>query len=116
MITFYNDWPAMLHPSRYNWIDFTVAWLSFEMDRRLGEFEIHFALLGFHAILRFRVSDGDPQFKADIARTIGELDAGTLRISIPLAEYEALKATSVARDATLHVACQSGAVIREEGE
>lgn len=27
-----------------------------------------------------------------------------------------LEATSVAQDATLHVACQSGAVIREEGE
>lgn len=116
MIAFYNDWKSLLQPKRYNWIDFTVAWLSFESDRRFGEFEVHAALFGLHAILRFRVSDGDPQFRADIAKTIGELDAGTLRISIPLAEYEALKATSVAQDATLHVACQSGAVIREERE
>lgn len=116
MIDFYCDWTALLQPKRYNWIDFTVARLSFEMDRRFGEFELHAALLGLHAILRFPVSDGDPQFKADITKTIAELDAGTLRVSIPLAEYEALQAASVARDATLHVACQSGAVIREESE
>ena len=114
MIDFYCDWPALLQPKRYNWIDFTVARLSFEMDRRFGEFELHVALVGFHAIVRFNVSDGDPQFKADIAKMSAEFDAGTLRISIPLAEYEALQAA--AKGEPVHVACQSGAVIREDWE
>lgn len=116
MIRFYSDWPGLLRPRAHNWVDFSLLHLSFENDRRFGNFEWHVALLGFHVQGAHRIGDGDAELLAGIDEMLAAIDSGEARVSIPLAEYEALKATSVARDATLHVACQSGAVIREEGE
>lgn len=108
MIDFWSDWGAVLRPSRYNWTNFTAVHFSVEHDRRFGNLEWHVALAGLHVCGAHRVGEGDPVALADVQRMVDEIESGEARISIPLAEYEALRAASPIPG---HVACQSGEVV-----
>lgn len=58
---FYNQWPAVLAPGRFNWIDFTIIDLSFEVSpyKRSREFTV--GLLGFSVtITRCDREDEEP--------------------------------------------------------
>ena len=111
MIEFWQDWSGVFSPRSHLWVDFTIAHLSVEKDGRFGNFEWHIGLLGFHVRGTHKVGEGDAKIQADLAQFMNDLDSGSLRVSIPIAEYEELK-----NPEPVHVACQSGAVIREDAK
>lgn len=108
MIDFWHDWSGVLRPSAYNWVDFTLIRLECERDGMLGNFSVAAALFGFHARLTWQVGGGDADLRDRLSKVIDDIESGEARISIPLAEYEALRAASPISG---HVACQSGEVV-----
>lgn len=51
-LSWWSDWPAVLRPSGWNWMDFTVLSLRFEHARYLGNvWEFWFGVLGVNVEL-----------------------------------------------------------------
>ena len=49
VLEFDNQWPAVLRPWRYNWIDFTLFHFAYEHERMMGNaHEITFGILGLN--------------------------------------------------------------------
>jgi hypothetical protein len=63
-VTFYNQWPAILHPSTHNWQDwsFCIFKLAGENSPYKRSWEIEIALLGFHIDATYVYRDTTPDF------------------------------------------------------
>jgi hypothetical protein len=53
------DWPAIVNPKGWNWIDFRVIHLSWEWASYRSAFDLCFGLLGFN--VEFTLSWGKPE-------------------------------------------------------
>lgn len=51
-LEFINQWDAVLIPHQYNWVNFDFIRLTVENDKKFGQGEIEFIILGLG--LRFR--------------------------------------------------------------
>lgn len=91
-VWFNSDWGALIRPSKYNWSDFTVVRISFEQDHRFGRFEWHLALMGLHFGGSVQSGAADADFMQELRAMVDEIDSGTARVSITLAELNELRA------------------------
>ena len=86
MISFSWDWPDLI--GSHNWQTFRFIHASVEVDSLLGQFELDAAVLGFG--LRFVwVFDHETELRRDLA---DDKWLETSRVTLPYADYEALKA------------------------
>ncbi len=69
----WNDWEGVLTPWTVNWIDFTFIKFTLEWDKRFGNFEFDFALLGCHFNLVLNLSDGDKDFQDSLNRMMDQI-------------------------------------------
>lgn len=68
----WNDWEGVLMPWTVSWVDFTFAALKVEYDKRFGNVELHFALLGMHFRGVAKVAAGDVELQARTQQTMEE--------------------------------------------
>lgn len=68
-----SDWINPFGYKAFSWVDFTFAHASLELDRRFGNFDGHFAILGLHIGFSWHISGGDKEFIADLEKTMKEL-------------------------------------------
>ncbi len=72
----WNDWEGVLFPWSVNWVDFTFIHAKVEWDKRFGNAEAHFAILGCHFLICVNFSAGDLEFQAEIQETLDKWNAG----------------------------------------
>lgn len=66
----WNDWEGVLMPWTVHWVDFTFATLKGEYDKRFGNVELYFAVIGMHFRVVAKVAAGDVEFQTELQQMI----------------------------------------------
>jgi len=70
IITLREDWSNVIQPWNYNWVEFTLIKFDSEIDKMFGNFELEFALLGFH--FEFRITYNQQKNDKEIKRLLNK--------------------------------------------
>ncbi len=106
MIDFWHDWSGIFRPREHNWIDFDFIRVAAEYDRRFGNVEWHIAILGLHVRGTHNLAAGDAELQSYLQSQLDALESGELMVSLPVSEYETLKAA--AEGAKYHAVMDQG--------
>lgn len=66
----WNDWEAVLMPWKAAWVDFSFVAFKVEYDKRFGNVELYFAVIGMHFRVVAKVAAGDVEFQTELQQMI----------------------------------------------
>ena len=76
----WNEWPALLDPKRYNWVNLTLINVYFEWYRQWGQLELQVVILGFGFYLTYDL--GETKLRKEIYKEVRRIKKGKAKLKV----------------------------------